>query len=69
MRDDIKGIRRLTPSAPVAPLKQDHTAGDDNPTIILFCNDAIEELATPMQQEEFFRKEKELEAKYPGICS
>lgn len=68
MESELKGIKRLKSSAPVAPLKLDYSESDRGATI-LFCNEYIEELSTPMPQEEFMAKEKELEAKYPGILS
>ncbi len=75
MESELKGIKNLTASAPVTPLKPgDYDEMGNKRAIpdefqLYMCFPAIEELSKPMLPDEYDRKVKELEAKYPGILS
>ena len=73
MRDEAKGIKRLTLSAPVSPLKPGDVDENGNEvetskgSQVFFRSPQILELSKPMTPDEYDKKRKELEAKYPGI--
>lgn len=73
MKNEAKGIKRLTLSAPVSPLKPgdvDENGNEvetDKGCQVFYCSPQILELSKPMTPDEYNRKRTELEAKYPGI--
>ncbi len=75
MKEELKGIKHLTASAPVSPLKpgefddEGNKVEKDDGFQVYYCFPSIAELSKPMRPEEYERKEAEIKAKYPGILS
>ena len=69
MKEELKGIKHLTASAPVSPLKPGDVDDEGNKVEVYYCYPSIAELSKPMTPDEYARKEKEIKDKYPGILS